>query len=821
MTKESFLKLNKKNFVQMLKTEAKLGTALGAKLLTATKKRLKNVAFFTEMNNNNIDRDYYHILKSHINEGDKISTINLFEFFRIAVHYDDPQTDLETQCISFKRAGQMRTQSDKKIVEEKKDNQLKTVDIWKLKQCYIGNRLDIIHSYLVHSRSHRFVQKYSNCADNKYISDVSTNEYINDDQYGFGVDFSHPHLSPQYCSVADELLHNQQCSIDKKRFDLMLVKAINQQQIAQTAEDPLICKYFDKKYNILRNEHIGIRHVLSLVIYTDLSAFCTIFRKTYRSINADETVQEIAKRHIEFYYYARNLWEAIEFFGEYMDENLNVYHGLKTKMLFRKFRTHFNQPISTTTSLKAANEFSNSGGVILSLKSGAKYYNKLKQKPKFLSVSWLSDYPGEKELLFYGAAFEINNIIEVKRNMTKHTTELKIFNTFQKLIENQTIDWTDKQHMMHMEALSTLIICQQHKENKSKNNITTYGQQLFHHFCKYVSQVCIKNFESLPAELRKALFNDCGNVKQYQLSLIPFIKLFPNLRELIFNELDLQQMTSKFSSGEFVHVVLKTIKYANDSHNEKLEKIEFKSEQKTYHKENAALKDAINKCFDNISEYGWESKYQYQTENMDILIFINKNNYFKSNIRKSSNSNSTSPISDIYQSQPNQPLLYFMQITNIDEDEFHVVITLNKPCNKKQKLYVKELNQSYNETQKKQIVFRANEIKTEIDLDIEEDHDTLYHLALYENKKATIPLANSNQLCFDVIKNEEEFVTPECIDISTVIKCKDKLNGLLKIYWSVPSKCYGEISYYIVKTSNKEQQKITLLPYSIPLSGLP
>eukprot|EP01084_Bolivina_argentea_P293825 505442_1 len=341
-----FLKMGKKPFTEIIKTKANIGKATGVKLFKAIYQALKKItdtAFFTDLNINEIDRDYHHILKSHSN---KISIQNMFEFFGIAVHYNDIQTDLEERCASLKRAKQRWTHHN---TEEIKDN-VQSKNISELKKCYIKNKLDTIHSYLVHSETQRFIQKYSNCygtpSNNKYVT--SANEYVHDNQYGFGIDFSHPHLSPKYCSVADELLNNSHCSLKNEQFQQLLVKAIKNHLIAKTAEYPLICKYFDIKYNIIRNQPIGIKHILAVVVYTDMSQFCTEFRKTYRKIKAEETVQQVAARHVELYYCARNLYESIEFFGEYMDENLKVYHGLKNKMMFREFRACFNQPISTT-----------------------------------------------------------------------------------------------------------------------------------------------------------------------------------------------------------------------------------------------------------------------------------------------------------------------------------------------------------------------------------------------------------------------------------------------------------------------------------------
>eukprot|EP01084_Bolivina_argentea_P044954 82738_1 len=51
----------------------------------------------------NIDRDYHHILKVHIEDGNEINVRNTFEFFKTTVHYEDP---IIKQCKSLQRREQ-------------------------------------------------------------------------------------------------------------------------------------------------------------------------------------------------------------------------------------------------------------------------------------------------------------------------------------------------------------------------------------------------------------------------------------------------------------------------------------------------------------------------------------------------------------------------------------------------------------------------------------------------------------------------------------------------------------------------------------------
>eukprot|EP01084_Bolivina_argentea_P020196 37574_1 len=108
---------------------------------------------------------------------------------------------------------------------------------------------------------------------------------------------------------------------------------------------------------------------------------------------------------------------------------------------------------------------------------------------------------------------------------------------------------------------------------------------------------------------------------------------------------------------------------------------------------------------------------------------------------------------------------------------------------------------------------------TEIQLDEERDE---YYLGLYENKEAKHPLTNTNVIHLVTVK-DETYVPPEnmdyrpkCISLSTVRKTNDYKNKTVSLYWDIPWCCFGEISYKITRDDRKEEEVISILPYSIP-----
>ena len=192
-------------------------------------------------------------------------------------------------------------------------------------------------------------------------------------------------MKNEFRSVYHELLLNKLCPIDEQYFSQLLIKAANvYQSVAKTKSD-LTCKYFNEEYNIIRNDQIGIGHVLALIIYTDVTDFCTAFRATYRKLGDEEQQEDITSRHQQLYNYSRFLFEAVEFYGTRMPRNLRVYHGLSKQLKFPHFTAFFNQPISTTNNFVVAQQFSKCTGIILALRSTKRAIDENKI-PKFLGI---------------------------------------------------------------------------------------------------------------------------------------------------------------------------------------------------------------------------------------------------------------------------------------------------------------------------------------------------------------------------------------------------------------------------------------------------
>eukprot|EP01084_Bolivina_argentea_P016789 31367_1 len=311
---KTFAKTNRKQFINMIKKHTQIKPAFLRRIYDALKAALNVMAqekhfskFLSESQMNMVDKDYHHILKYHIHNANQSCVKNTFRFFNKVVHYDDKPSDVEV-CRSVKRrAGRIYNMQSKDNEPNSKSNNSKSnnkpdskhrlgnKDIWKLKNYYNQKQLDTIHHYLVHTDWKEYTQrkfkKNNKASDEKEMLDDESISYQEIErprdkfasEFGFGIKYQHHTLKPIYTSVYDEVIYNKQYPLREEDFRNSLVKAIRQHKVAiHEHKHVLFCKYYDKKYNIVRNEPIGIGHILAIVIYTDLSAFCTKFRGTYR-----------------------------------------------------------------------------------------------------------------------------------------------------------------------------------------------------------------------------------------------------------------------------------------------------------------------------------------------------------------------------------------------------------------------------------------------------------------------------------------------------------------------------------------------------------
>eukprot|EP01084_Bolivina_argentea_P248061 414942_1 len=173
---------------------------------------------------------------------------------------------------------------------------------------------------------------------------------------------------------------------------------------------------------------------------------------------------------------------------------------------------------------------------------------------------------------------------------------------------------------------------------------------------------------------------------------------------------------------------------------------------------------------------------------------------------------------------------YFMQISYIHPDlsdiYIHLKITANEVSVKRKRIFIKYIHENNENGNiiEDHVTIDKGKHSAAVDIEIDEKHDGMCLLGLYENKRAKkiIPDSNNIQVIIEINENNipptSDSYYPRCINLETIRLVKDEKNKTVNIYWNTPLETYGEISYKILNHINEtERETISMLPYSIPL----
>eukprot|EP01084_Bolivina_argentea_P214974 364928_1 len=168
---KQFLQMGKKTFSKKLKIKLAVARKLHQKILHSLKEKAQESqapqfkAFLSDFD----DRHWHHILRCHINKGNKTSIKHTLRFYKTVVHFEDVKSQVE-KCLSAKRKQQRRNKTTTNLKQvygtNKNDiqnrNKSENKNIWNLNQYYIQSELDNIHCYLAHANWEYFVQRHTN-----------------------------------------------------------------------------------------------------------------------------------------------------------------------------------------------------------------------------------------------------------------------------------------------------------------------------------------------------------------------------------------------------------------------------------------------------------------------------------------------------------------------------------------------------------------------------------------------------------------------------------------------------------------------------------
>eukprot|EP01083_Nonionella_stella_P200848 735153_1 len=131
----------------------------------------------------------------------------------------------------------------------------------------------------------------------------------------------------------------------------------------------------------------------------------------------------------------------------------------------------------------------------------------------------------------------------------------------------------------------------------------------------------------------------------------------------------------------------------------------------------------------------------------------------------------------IYSLKEDQKPTYFMQVTSVDEDVFHMNVVADVVADSTRKLFIKDMN-----SEKKRIIrIKKGKISAGIDMEIHESES--YQFVMHSGVESVEPIANATQLKLTVLKDEKDMppnnteYKPKCIDSAGVFQVKDDENN--------------------------------------------
>ena len=231
--------------------------------------------------------------------------------------------------------------------------------------------------------------------------------------------------APKYGSLKEELLNNTIYEMDSNDWDELLqkVSAYHSTKYIRgiTVRD---LGAANRKCEIPIGLPLTKSHLLVLMSYTNNTKMQYHFKKYgCKKLYQKQPLNELIKSHLEISNWYRLLFETIYFYGTVCNQNNTFYTGMSIRLSFSTFVPIFASPISTSSEFCVAHKFSKGAGIVLTLKPLPSSID------RYFNVELLSDYPDEKECLFFTIKrLEITNINYFKgKNVYGSMKWLKVF----------------------------------------------------------------------------------------------------------------------------------------------------------------------------------------------------------------------------------------------------------------------------------------------------------------------------------------------------------------------------------------------------------
>eukprot|EP01084_Bolivina_argentea_P065303 119028_1 len=485
--------------------------------------------------------DYIHLMQQHDQDEQFEEILKLLGTCDIS------------SCVAFKRNYRNRNLKNNDNNKDCEENACRQI-IDKI-HCYychcfdVGHRLSIKEKLIINNeinfnKTHNILQtKWKKLNNNihqpsKYNqlnieseNKNNTHETITQDNiYKLGCLFDYEEsgyyipVRPKYSSLKDEIINNEISILTIEQFSTEYQKAI---------------KNFVSYYRKQKYPYFTIEYLLVLMIYCNYTKLQYEFSKTYREENGE--------KHSNFFWMGYLLKDVIDAYGTKIYEGTinSFYHGIGKKLLFLcsyGMRVDIYCPLSTSSAFEVAANFTNhnKGIVVEFVDFKRESRSSLKNDScKYMSVSWVSDFAGEREHLFVQSAIllKINNLIDMKYSCDYDIIAKALQNVDRILQGNLKVSWDDycivSEQMKNI--MSAIVLDRLKCESSNSVKLNMYAKEMCRlHFetkkCLRISiGVEFENMYILNYDME--LFSKFYNFDK-SINMIYFSIMYPNIEEM-------------------------------------------------------------------------------------------------------------------------------------------------------------------------------------------------------------------------------------------------------------------------------------------------
>eukprot|EP01084_Bolivina_argentea_P208673 355675_1 len=373
------------------------------------------------------------------------------------------------------------------------------------------------------------------------------------------------------------------------------------------------------KYAFFTTDGIKLHHLLSLRIYCGFDTLSTAFSETFRTLTKGESIASVVLRHREFSYFGKYLKEVCYYFGNNLHDDITLYHGINTTLLFDQSFGTFYCPFSTSTDIAVAINFTQVNGMLLTMNRAPS-----NSSGKACRCGWISPFANEQEVLLYGTeALYISSILTPTGE--NYSIYLNCLNAIESFFKNQWFHSQQKDGNALSKQIKYMILRllsnelykydPDHPKSHMLKDIPKYIESLFHHYCISMRGIeipwCFLHLECGENPLSSYKGFKFAKKKFLCVKDLSFIDaqllvtLFPNATNIyvIINK--------KEDEGQFGHKMLDAffiyLKSSND--NGQLRVIEFIPSQQDFN----AISKQLNKYNAKFLQFRWIINVLYKS----------------------------------------------------------------------------------------------------------------------------------------------------------------------------------------------------------------